>query len=565
MSLVMNTIAFLVGGLGLFLMGMKFMSDGLQTVAGPSLKSLIGAVTNNRILGVLVGVLVTCLVQSSSITSVMVIGFVNAELMLLKQAIGVIMGANVGTTVTGWVLVLNIGKYGMPLAGIFGLIYCFVEKETVKHTALALLGLGLVFMGLEGMKNALEPLSESPEFCSFMTMFDASTFYGLVKCVLIGALLTAVLQSSSAMLGVTIAMAHQGLIGFESAAALVLGQNIGTTATAFLASIGTGRAARRAALFHIFFNVFGVLWVVVIFRPYLQFVQFVLEFVFHIPEPDVIKTVNGASIAPYMTASIATFHTIFNVANLFVLLPFTGLIAKGLEKLFKQKSVKRKVVATKLDYPLLTSPFAAITQSNREILLMNQTVKKMMSDLRISLTNGPETRKKQDAIFAAEAHLDLVQEEIANFLTNLLSNRASQTVANDAERQLRMSDDLETASDYITQVLKLHLRLSDKNVCFDEEHANGILKLHDETSSLVDLVQELLEQVNKDDKMLAIVRKQGFEITQLVRELRSMHWSHLAEAQYDPLVTTTYTDVLNDYRKIKEHLITAAETGQGVK
>ncbi|HHX14549.1 MAG TPA: Na/Pi cotransporter family protein, partial [Fibrobacter sp.] len=438
----MNTIAFLVGGLGLFLMGMKFMSDGLQTVAGPSLKSLIGAVTNNRILGVLVGVLVTFLVQSSSITSVMVIGFVNAELMLLKQAIGVIMGANVGTTVTGWVLVLNIGKYGMPLAGIFGLIYCFVEKETVKHTALAFLGLGLVFMGLEGMKNALEPLSESPEFCSFMTMFDASTFYGLVKCVLIGALLTAVLQSSSAMLGVTIAMAHQGLIGFESAAALVLGQNIGTTATAFLASIGTGRAARRAALFHIFFNVFGVLWVVVIFRPYLQFVQFVLEFVFHIPEPDVIKTVNGASIAPYMTASIATFHTIFNVANLFVLLPFTGLIAKVLEKLFKQKSVKRKVVATKLDYPLLTSPFAAITQSNREILLMNQTVKKMMSDLRISLTNGPETRKKQDAIFAAEAHLDLVQEEIANFLTNLLSNRASQTVANDAERQLRMSDDL---------------------------------------------------------------------------------------------------------------------------
>lgn len=565
MSQIMNVVVFLAGGLGLFLMGMKFMSDGLQTVAGPSLKTLIGAVTNNRILGVLVGVLVTCLVQSSSITSVMVIGFVNAELMMLKQAIGVIMGANVGTTVTGWVLVLDIGKYGLPLAGVFGLIYCFVSKERIKYSALAILGVGLIFMGLEAMKAALAPLANSPEFCDFLRLFEASSFSGLIKCVFIGLVLTAIVQSSSAILGVTIAMAHQGLINFETSAALVLGQNIGTTITAFLASIGASRAARRAALFHILFNVFGVLWVIVIFRSYLGFVEYVLEAVFNITDPNMIKTENGVSVAPYMTASIATFHTIFNVVNLLVLLPFTGIVASVLEKLVKKKVVKKKIVATKLDFPLLASPFAAITQSNREILLMNEKLKTMMGDLRVCLTNGPDSRKKQDAIFGAESHLDLAQEEITNFLTNLLSNRASQTVASDAERQLRMSDDLETASDYITQILKLHLRMSEKNVAFDEEHSSGILKLHDETTLLVDRVQELLEQANKDERNLSVIRKQGFDITQLVRDLRSMHWSHLAECQYDPLVTTTYTDILNDYRKIKEHLIIAAETGLGVK
>jgi len=513
----------------------------------------------------LAGAVVTSAIQSSSVTTVLVVGFVSAGVMTLAQAIGVIMGANVGTTITGWVLVLNIGKYGLPLAGVFGLIYCFVEKERIKYTALAILGVGLVFMGLEAMKAALAPLSASEEFTVFLRMFQPDTFAGLVKCVSVGAFLTALVQSSSAMLGVTIAMAHQGLIGFETSAALVLGQNIGTTVTAFLASIGASRAARRAALFHILFNVFGALWVIVIFRSYLGVVEYILETLFNITDPDMIKVENGTSVAPYMTASIATFHTIFNVVNLFVLLPFTSVIAKFLEKLFKKKATKKKIVATKLDFPLLASPFAAITQSNREILLMNEKLKTMMGDLRVCLTNGPDSRKKQDAIFGAESHLDLAQEEITNFLTNLLSNRASQTVASDAERQLRMSDDLETASDYITQILKLHLRMSEKNVAFDEEHSSGILKLHDETTLLVDRVQELLEQPNKDERNLSVIRKQGFEITQLVRDLRSMHWSHLAECQYDPLVTTTYTDILNDYRKIKEHLIVAAETGLGVK
>ena len=559
--LIFNTAVFLFGGLGLFLMGMKFLSDGLQTVAGSSLKNLIGIFTNNRFLGVFVGILVTTLLQSSSITSVMVIGFVNAELMVLRQAIGVIMGANVGTTTTGWVLALDIGKYGIPLAGVFGLIYSFTSKEKIKYSAYAVLGLGLLFMGLEAMKAALAPLAESPEFLVFLTKFNANTFEGLLKCVLAGTVLTAIMQSSSAMLGVTIAMAHQGFINFETSAAIVLGANIGTTVTGFLASIGTSRAARRTSLFNILFNVLGTIWVVILFKPFIAFIAAFISIAFKVPDPDLIKmTADGLKYAPHATLAIATFHTVFNVINLIVLLPFTNVFARVLETLVKQKAKRKKNVATKLDDRLLASPFVAISQSNREILHMNKSLKNMMDDLKVYLED-PSASKKQDAIFDAENHLDLAQEELTNFLTKLLSNRASRVVAVDAERHMRMSDDIETASDYATQVLKLHLRMEEKRVSFDKEHFTGIIELHDKTTKLIEELQVFLEQPIKSDSLLSSIRQHGSHITSLVLYILIMHSSHLYEALYYPLVTTTYTDVLNAYRKIKEHIITATEAG----
>lgn len=557
MSLIIESFAFLLGGLGVFLLGMRFMSDGLQTVAGPSLKRLIGAVTNNRFLGVLVGVVVTCLVQSSAITTVMTIGFVNAEMMLLKQSLGVIMGANVGTTITGWVLVLNIGKYGLPLAGICALFFCFAKNERLRYTMYAILGVGLVFIGLEEMKNALEPLATSEKFRSVFAMFSADSFTGILKCVVIGCLLTALVQSSSATLGVTIALAYQGLICFETSAALILGQNIGSTITAFIASIGTSKAARRVALFHIIFNVLGVAWVVLLFRPYLHGIQFVLENILHVPAMAMEPRIEYSK--ENMTTAIATFHTAFNVVNLFVFLPFTSYIAKVLEKFFNSKLPEKKLVATKLEYHLLSSPFLAITHSGREIYGMGESLNNMMDDLLECLSDGPEAKKRRDAVFSGEAHLDSAQEEVTNFLTRLLAGRASQSIANDAERQLRMSDDLETASDYIVQILKLYLRLQDNNLNYNEEHLTGLRNLHEKNKQLTELV---LQQINTPNnfEQLEKIREIGLEITQLVRSLRSMHWSQLAEEQYEPLISTTYTDMLSSYRKIKEHLVQVAET-----
>ncbi|MDA0919103.1 MAG: Na/Pi symporter, partial [Planctomycetota bacterium] len=217
----------IVGGLGIFLLGMKHMSDGMQAVAGSSLRKLIGAVTNNRILATIVGVVVTCVVQSSSITTVMVIGFVNSGVMQLGQAIGVIMGANIGTTITGWILVLKIGKYGLPLLGGSAFFYLFSRGDRWRYWAMALMGVGMVFFGLEVMKDACSIIKETPAFEQWFQRFDAGTYLGVLGCAAAGCILTVLVQSSSATLGITISLAVQGVISYETAAALVLGENIG--------------------------------------------------------------------------------------------------------------------------------------------------------------------------------------------------------------------------------------------------------------------------------------------------------------------------------------------------
>ena len=256
------------GGLGIFLLGMKNMSEGMQAVAGEKLRKMIGAVTNNRFLASSVGTLVTCVIQSSSVTTVMVVGMVNASIMTLTQAIGVILGANIGTTITGWILVVKIGKYGLPLLGISAFFYLFSKKDRVRFLAMFLMGLGMVFFGLELMKAGFSPIKEMSGFVEWFHRFRPDSYFGVLKCVLAGATLTAVVQSSSATLGITMALALTGTIDYQTAAALILGENIGTTITALLASLGAFTNARRAAYAHVIFNVIGVFWITLLFVPY---------------------------------------------------------------------------------------------------------------------------------------------------------------------------------------------------------------------------------------------------------------------------------------------------------
>ena len=264
------------GGLGIFLLGMKNMSEGMQAVAGERLRKMIGAITNNRLMASGVGTLVTCVIQSSSVTTVMVVGMVNASIMTLTQAIGVILGANIGTTITGWILVVKIGKYGLPLLGISAFFYLFSKKDTVRFFAMFLVGLGMVFFGLELMKKGFAPIQDMPAFEAWFLKFQPNNLLGVWKCVMVGAILTAIVQSSSATLGITIALALTGTIDFYTAAALILGENIGTTITAFLASLGAYTNARRAAYAHVIFNVLGVCWITLLFAPYTKMVSRVI-------------------------------------------------------------------------------------------------------------------------------------------------------------------------------------------------------------------------------------------------------------------------------------------------
>ena len=372
-----TTVFNLTGGLGIFLLGMKNMSEGMQAVAGNGLRQMISIMTNNRLLATFVGVIVTCVVQSSSITTVMVIGFVNGGLMTLTQAVGVVMGANIGTTITGWLLVLKVGKFGLPVLGVAAFVYLFSKGDRLRYLAMALMGVGMVFFGLELMKNACSHIKDLPEFEEWLSRFSAVDTIGMAQCMFMGCMLTMLVQSSSGTLGITIALASTGVINFETAAALVLGENIGTTITAILASIGATANARRAAYFHILFNLLGVLWVSAIFFWYVHFIPWLIGV-------DVNQMVLKESVEtyPHMTSAIAATHSVFNIVNTILFLPFAHKLARLLVRMVPDKTQKEKPHLTNLDVRMLETPIIGIEQSRLEILRMSSGCHKMMAWLR---------------------------------------------------------------------------------------------------------------------------------------------------------------------------------------
>ena len=413
----------LMGGLGIFLLGMKHMSDGMQAVAGSSLRKMISIITNNRIMATFVGVIVTCVVQSSSITTVMVVGFVNSGVMELSQAIGVIMGANVGTTITGWILVLKIGKYGLPLLGIAAFFYLFSKAERWRYWAMTIMGVGMVFFGLELMKDACSIIKEIPTFETAFQAFSADNYFGVLKCALVGCLLTTVVQSSSATLGITISLASQGVISYETAAALVLGENVGTTITAFLASLGATTNARRAAYFHIVFNLVGVFWITLIFQWYIGIIQSFL--------PNEVTTMvlqDGKETYPHTTAAIAATHTVFNVVNMLLFLPFVAVFVRVLTKLVPKKEFKEKPHLTDLDIRMLETPLLAIEQSRKEIEKMSTGCSKMLDWLETLRNQDDPDKSLADKLVHREKVLDSMQDELAVFVTNLLSANVPHSV-----------------------------------------------------------------------------------------------------------------------------------------
>ncbi|MDZ7816678.1 MAG: Na/Pi cotransporter family protein [Planctomycetota bacterium] len=458
--LILQVLASVVGGLGLFLLGMKYLSDGLQTIAGSRLRSMLALVTANRLSAVVVGALVTGIIQSSSATTVMVVGFVNSAFLTLSQAIGVIMGANIGTTVTAWILVLPICKYGLPILGLAALGYRFGKNERFRDTCMTFMGLGMVFFGLSLMKQGFTPIKEMPDFIVWFSYFDASSGYlGVLKCALAGCLLTIVVQSSSATIGITIGLAFTGVIPFETAAALVLGENIGTTITTLLASIGTTINAKRAAYAHTLFNIIGVLWVTAIFAHYYKLILWLLP-----ADPTAAKAIDGETIFPNVTAGIAVVHSVFNIANVILFLPFVKYMARFLERIAPDKPYKETPKITQLDIRHVETPSLAIEQSHREIVRMMDHTAKMESYLLNCVNGGNKRDKSVKKLFHREEILNNMQEEVTVFLSSVLSMKLTQDTARDARVQLRLADECESVGDYITNLLKYWLKLEKANV-----------------------------------------------------------------------------------------------------
>ena len=557
LAVLSKLIFTLIGGLGIFLLGMKSMSDGMQAVAGSRLRGMISFATNNRISAIGVGVTITCVVQSSSITTVMVVGFVNSGVMQLSQALGVIMGANIGTTITGWILVLKIGKYGLPLLGAAAIVYLFSKGDRWRFWAMAIMGIGMIFFGLELMKDACSLIREHPSFESWFQSFQANDYPGVLGCALIGCLLTVMVQSSSATLGITISLASQGVISYPTAAALILGENIGTTITAYLASLGATTNARRAAYFHIIFNLIGVLWITAIFQWYIELVQWVVG-------ADVTKVIMVDGKPTYdTTATIAATHSIFNITNTLLFLPFLPLFVKLLEKFVPAKPYKEKPHLTDLDIRILETPLLAIEQSRKEIEKMGDGCAKMMGWLKTLYSQDDRDHPLAEKLNHRERVLDSVHDEIAIFITTLLSGNVPHAAAEEARLQLRMADEYESVSDYIANLEKFDRKLRDAELRFTRQQRKDLFELHELLQQYLQTVNDALKHQNTD--LITMLKMAGKRVRDLLKALRRKHLDDLSSGDIPPQVSVAYLAALNAYERVRDHSRNIAEAISGEK
>lgn len=535
-------IAFnVLGGLGIFLFGMDSMSSGMQKLAGQRLKKILALLTTNRVIAILMGMFVTMLVQSSSVSTVMTIGFVNASLLTLKQALGVIFGANIGTTITGWILVLNIGKYGLPMVGAGAILYMFLKGEKAKTRALTFMGLGMIFLGLQLMSNGLKPVRSMPEFVRLFSLFSADSYFGVLKVAFVGALITAIVQSSSATLGITITLAVQGLIDYPTAVALVLGENVGTTITAFLATLNANANAKRAAYAHTIINTIGVIWVTAIFPYYLDFLS------------------NFGSPEANITMAIATAHTMFNVSNVIIFTPFIGVLADFLTKLVKDDE-KTSERITHIDELMLKTPSVVVGQTKTEVLNMGKNISEMFSTLKeIYQTNKSITEDEVKKMRKIEDDLDIYQKEIttANFI--ILNNKnITDNLKLDTKNNLEVCDEYETISDYLMRIINSLKRLQDNNIPLTEEEKNTLSTMNRDTEELFRNINTAYATKNKE-MMLRSIEKAN-TITENYRVAKDKHLIN-AGCHETPiaLLTTSYMDTLNYYRRVRDHIYNIIE------
>ncbi len=546
----------LIGGLGIFLLGMKHMSEGMQAVAGSRLRKMISAVTDKRILACLIGALITGIVQSSSVTTVMVVGFVNSGFMTLMQALGVILGANIGTTMTAWIIAMKIGKFGLPLLGIASFFFLFSNKDKVRYTALALLGVGMVFFGLQTMGAAFKIPEVKECLSTVFSVMSGATFFGVLKCAFIGCLATIIVQSSSATIGITIVLAREGIIGFDTAAALVLGLNIGTTITAFLASLGASTNAKRAAYAHIFFNVIGTLWIIPFFFLYTKGISGLFETM----QGFFAKTQGGWDD---ITAKIALVHTGFNLINTIIFLPLMGWLVRLVQWIVPDKKVDETKHLIYFDVRMLNTPSLGIVQSHKQVLFMAESVEKMGGWLGKVLQSQEQLDELEHKIFHYENILDNVQKEVVVFLSYMINGQISHDVMDEARRQMRMVDEYESLSDYLVNVLKGYIKLRNNQLSISREGQEDLFRLHTEVCNYIFEINNAERTGNK--MILSKAQTNGEIITRQMKDYRRQHLIRLSEKKVPALKSLVYTDMLNNYRRMKDHAFNIAEVIAGEK
>ncbi|MDF2586247.1 MAG: Na/Pi cotransporter family protein [Anaerocolumna sp.] len=522
----------LLGGLALFLYGMKIMGDGLELVAGTQLQKILEKLTTNRFLGMLVGVGVTAIIQSSSATTVMVVGFVNAGLMNLSQAIGVIMGANIGTTVTGQLIALDIGTIAPVIAFVGVLLIFFAKRQRLNHLGLVIIGLGMLFIGMTTMSGAMKPLRDVPEFRSLMTNFS-NPFVG----VLTGTLVTCIIQSSSASVGILQAMAAQGLIGIGGAMYVVFGQNIGTCITALLASIGSSKNARRAALCHVLFNVFGTVLFITV-----SFILPLDEWMIKLAPGDTVK-------------QIANLHTSFNIATTILLLPFGSMLGKIALKLIKgEDKTDTQMKLEFIDNNKMIETSVAIVSLEAELSRMEALTRDNIA-LAMSDFNNPD-KAIFDKVNYQEDVIDFLNKEIKKFIikTNELNLSKDSSLA--INKQLVITSNLERIGDHALNVAEHTNQCAEHNLTFSAKGLEELGMIRDAILEMFSIIEnKSFTYAQRKEKVSLLETK----VDRYTEQFRNNHIDRVTNGECNIESGILYDEILTDLERVADHLMNIAE------
>ena len=524
MGIVIN----LLGGLGLFLYGMNLMAEGLQKAAGDKLKNIVGKLTSNTVMGVLVGIVVTAIIQSSSASTVMVVGFVNAGIMNLTQALGVIMGANIGTTVTAQLISFKLEFIAPVALGIGIILFLFSKKEKTKEIASMLLGFGILFTGMESMKVAVNPLAEYKGFTDLLATFGRYPILGL----LLGFGITAIIQSSSAAMGMLVVLASQGLVPLASALPILYGQNIGTCVTSLISSIGANKNAKRAAMIHLIFNILGT----IIFLVFLN--RFVVDIVVKMDPNNVAR-------------QIANVHTIFNIVSTLLLLPCNKLIVKIVLKIMPTTEDESEAIGqTKyLDERILQTPPIALANTLKEVSRMGKKANKALEYSMDSLLN-----KSIDSVEKTEKYeetVNILQKEILNYLLKLSKSSLSDEERNQVDSLFNTVNDIERVSDHAENISELSSIVIEKDLSFSE---NAIEEMKNIYSKSQENFKKALKCLEENDKnMINIIYKLEDEVDALDKLYRKLHIERLNNGKCTIDSGVVFLDLLTNLERVSDH------------
>ncbi len=547
----------LIGSLVLFLYGMKLMSEALQKVAGNNLRKILSIMTSNRFLGVLTGLTITGIIQSSSATTVMVVSFVNAGLLTLSESIGVIMGANIGTTVTAWIISLigfkvKISALALPLIGI-GFPLIFSSKSNRKSWGEVLMGFALLFMGLDLLKGAVPDINSNPEILTFLQSYTGHGFWSVLIFLGIGTLLTVIIQSSSATVALTLVMCFNGWISFEMAVAMVLGENIGTTITANIAALIANTTAKRAALAHTMFNVFGVIWVLILYKPIIKLVAGVAEGM------EGMSPLTNAAAIPI---ALSIFHTGFNITNVLIQVWFVKYIEKAVIFIVRKKKDEEEEFGLKfINTGMLSTSELSILQARKEITEYAKKSHKMFNQAKkqFAETDEKKCKKIAEKISKNEIAMDQFEADIANYLTKVSEGELSIMGARRVRTLLKISDNIESLADGSYNLSLSMTRKTKKKIWFTPDQRNDIIEMFKLVDMSFELTMATMENFDNQKIDLAVIRENESKINEMRDSLKKRNAKNLEENAYTYQSSVIYMDLISICEILGDNLMNINE------